>query len=32
MVGGNYHTEALRTYSPKLDYGVTTLPARAGWA
>lgn len=32
MVGGNYHTEALRTYAPKLDYGVTTLPVAPGGA
>lgn len=29
-IGGNYHTEALRTYSPKLSYGVTTLPLTPG--
>jgi multiple sugar transport system substrate-binding protein len=29
-VGGNYHTEAIRTYNPKLDYGVTYLPVPPG--
>jgi len=31
-IGGNYHTEALRTYNPKLDYGVSTLPVAPGGA
>jgi ABC-type glycerol-3-phosphate transport system substrate-binding protein len=30
MVGGNWHTEALRTYNPKLDYAVYPIPAPAG--
>jgi multiple sugar transport system substrate-binding protein len=30
MVGSDYHTEALRTYNPKLDYGVTVLPTAPG--
>jgi len=30
MVGSDYHTEALRTYNPKLDYMVTTLPIAPG--
>ncbi len=25
-IGSDFHTEALRTYNPKLSYGVTTLP------
>ncbi len=31
-IGGNFHTEALRTYSSKLDYAVTTLPVAPGGA
>ncbi len=30
IIGGNYHTEAIRTYNPKLNYGVTLLPTAAG--
>ncbi len=30
MVGGNYHTEALRTYNPTLDYAVWRIPAPPG--
>ncbi len=30
MVGGNWHTEALRTYNPKLDYAVFPIPYPAG--
>jgi multiple sugar transport system substrate-binding protein len=30
MVGGNWHTEALRTYNPKLDYVVHPIPYPTG--
>jgi multiple sugar transport system substrate-binding protein len=30
MVGSDYHTEALRTYNPKLDYMVAPLPVAPG--
>ena len=30
MVGSDYHTEALRTYNPKLDYAVAPLPVAPG--
>jgi multiple sugar transport system substrate-binding protein len=30
MVGGNWHTEALRTYNPKLDYAVFPIPVPTG--
>jgi multiple sugar transport system substrate-binding protein len=30
MVGSDYHTEALRTYNPKLDYMVSPLPLAPG--
>ena len=30
MVAGNWHTEALRTYNPKLDYAVYPIPYPAG--
>ena len=30
MVGSDYHTEALRTYNPKLDYMVAPLPMAPG--
>jgi len=29
-VGGNFHTEALRTYNPKLDYAVYPIPYPTG--
>jgi len=32
LIGGNYHTEALHTYAPKLDYGVSKLPVALGGA
>ncbi len=29
-IGSDFHTEALRTYNPKLNYGVTTIPVAPG--
>ncbi len=29
-IGSDFHTEAIRTYNPKLDYGVTTIPLAPG--